>query len=174
MVRLRRFSFLRDLIVFCWSHSRTRKPVEYASPARAQGGAGTDRGCFLAIHPLPPPSWLCISTARTSSRSSSPRGRARAHAGQYGFNAYSLYFRADDVQSPAAMPEPMEAALFGRSYDQRQLVLPVGDDYFCRSHVVIIRYRRCRIGYGSASRITEAKTDGRKERNNRRRRPWRG
>ena len=38
-----------------------------------------------------------------------------------------------------------------------------GDDYFCRSHVVIIRYRRCRIGYGSASRITEAKTDGRKE-----------
>ena len=35
--------------------------------------------------------------------------------------------------------------------DQRQLVLPVGDDYFCRSHMVIIRYRRCRIGYGSAS-----------------------
>ena len=29
---------------------------------------------------------------------------ARAHAGQYGFNAYSLYLRADDVQSPAAMP----------------------------------------------------------------------
>ena len=29
--------------------------------------------------------------------------------------------------------------------------------------MVIIRYRRCRIGYGSASRITEAKTDGRKE-----------
>ena len=25
-------------------------------------------------------------------------------------------------------------------------------NYFCRSHVVIIRYRRCRIGYGSASR----------------------
>ena len=47
--------------------------------------------------------------------------------------------------------------------DQRQLVLPVGDDYFCRSHMVIIRYRRCRIGYGSASRITQAKTDGRKE-----------
>ena len=43
--------------------------------------------------------------------------------------------------------------------DQRQLVLPIGDDYFCRSHMVIIRYRRCRIGYGSASRITEAKTD---------------
>ena len=41
--------------------------------------------------------------------------RSRAHAGQYGFNAYSLYLRADDVQSPAAMPEPMDAALFGRS-----------------------------------------------------------
>ena len=41
--------------------------------------------------------------------------RSRPQAGQYGFNAYSLYFRADDLQSPAAMPEPMEAALFGRS-----------------------------------------------------------
>ena len=51
----------------------------------------------------------------------------------------------------------------GSPVDQRQLVLPVGDNYFCRSHMVIIRYRRCRIGYGSASRITEAKTDGRKE-----------
>ena len=47
--------------------------------------------------------------------------------------------------------------------DQRQLVLPVGDDYFCRSPRVIIRYRRCRIGYGSASRNTEAKTNGRKD-----------
>ena len=47
--------------------------------------------------------------------------------------------------------------------DQRQLVLPVGDDYFCRSQGVIIRYRRCRIDYGSASRITEAKTNGRKD-----------
>ena len=47
--------------------------------------------------------------------------------------------------------------------DQRQLVLPVGDDYFCRSNVVIIRYRRCRIGYGSASRNTEAETNGRKD-----------
>ena len=47
--------------------------------------------------------------------------------------------------------------------DQRQLVLPVGDDYFCRSQWVIIRYRRCRIGYGSASRKTEAKTNGRKD-----------
>ena len=46
---------------------------------RAHAGVswGTDRGRFLAIHPLPPPSWLCISTARTSSRSSSPPGRAR-------------------------------------------------------------------------------------------------
>ena len=62
LVRLRRFSFLRDLIVFCWSHSRTRKPVEYASPGRAQGGAGTDRGCFLAIHPVQEvPDWLRIS-----------------------------------------------------------------------------------------------------------------
>ena len=47
--------------------------------------------------------------------------------------------------------------------DQRQLVLPVGDDYFCRSQRVIIRYRRCRIGYGSASRNIEAKTNGRKD-----------
>ena len=50
-----------------------------------------------------------------------------------------------------------------RRVDQRQLVLPVGDDYFCRSQGVIIRYRRCRIGYGSASRNTEAKTNGRKD-----------
>ena len=49
------------------------------------------------------------------------------------------------------------------SLDQRQLVLLVGDDYFCRSNVVIIRYRRCRIGYGSASRNTEAETNGRKD-----------
>ena len=47
--------------------------------------------------------------------------------------------------------------------DQRQLVLPVGDDYFCRSPRVIIRYRRCRIGYRSASRNTEAETNGRKD-----------
>ena len=50
-----------------------------------------------------------------------------------------------------------------RSTDQRQLVLPVGDDYFCRSPRVIIRYRRCRIGYRSASRNTEAETNGRKD-----------
>ena len=49
------------------------------------------------------------------------------------------------------------------SCDQRQLVLPVGDDYFCRSPRVIIRYRRCRIGYRSASRNTEAETNGRKD-----------
>ena len=29
--------------------------------------------------------------------------------------------------------------------------------------MVIIRYRRCRIGYGSASRNTEAETNGRKD-----------
>ena len=39
--------------------------------------------------------------------------------------------------------------------------MPVATTIF--AGVVIIRYRRCRIGYGSASRITEAKTDGRKE-----------
>ena len=48
LVRLRRFSFLRDLIVFwswliplaleCgWSHSRTPEQVEYAWAARTQG-----------------------------------------------------------------------------------------------------------------------------------------
>ena len=61
---------------------------------------------------------------------------------------------------------PRSKLIYCSEGDQRQLVLPVGDDYFCRSHVVIIRYRRCRIGYGSASRITEAKTDGRKETTN--------
>ena len=40
----------------------------------------------------------------------------------------------------------------------RLFSLAGGDDYFCRSNVVI-PYRRCRIDYGSASRITEAKTD---------------
>ena len=36
--------------------------------------------------------------------------------------------------------------------DQRQLVLPVGDNYFCRSHVVIIRYRSNRLE--SQNRLT--------------------
>ena len=84
-----------------WSHSRTPEQVEYASPGRAQGGAGTDRGCFLAIHPLPPPSWLCISTARTSSRSSSPQARRQGSTDSTRIPCTSVR----NLQSPAAMPD---------------------------------------------------------------------
>ena len=86
-------------------------------PAAAQGErigpsprAGTDRGRFLAIHPLPPPSWLCISTARTSSRSSSPPGRARRQDSTDSTRIPCTSARTTSrvqLQSPAAMPEPM-------------------------------------------------------------------
>ena len=70
-----------------------------------------------------------------------------------------------NVPSGAAGPGCAHPSTRGRwqASDQRQLVSPVGDDYFCRSQGVIIRYRRCRIGYGSASRNTEAKKNGRKD-----------
>ena len=42
-----------------------------------------------------------------------------------------------------------------KRFNDNSFAGPVGDDYSCRSQVVIIRYRRCRIGFRSASRFTE-------------------
>ena len=78
----------------------------------------------------------------------------------------SPQFSSSNACVPGSILRPISvrhSSSAGSPGDQRQLVLPVGDDYFCRSQWVIIRYRRCRIGYGSASRKTEAKTNGRKD-----------
>ena len=45
--------------------------------------------------------------------------------------------------------------------DQRQLLLPVDDNYSCRSWEVTIWYRRYRIGHRSAGNDTEAEANGR-------------
>ena len=47
--------------------------------------------------------------------------------------------------------------------DQRQLLLPVDDNYSCRSSGVTIWYRRYRIGHRSAGNGTEAEANGRQE-----------
>ena len=47
--------------------------------------------------------------------------------------------------------------------DQRQLLLPVDDNYSCRSSGVTIWYRRYRIGHRSAGIGTEAEANGRQE-----------
>ena len=88
LVRLRRFSFLRDLIVFwLWL-----TPLAWLVAAR---------------YPSAPTSILALHFDRANIFSLKQSTRSRPQAGQHGFNAYSLYFRADDLQSPAAMPEPM-------------------------------------------------------------------
>ena len=47
--------------------------------------------------------------------------------------------------------------------DQRQLLLPVDDNYSCRSWGETIWYRRYRIGHRSAGSATEAEANGRQE-----------
>ena len=76
---------------------------------------------------------------------------------------YSPDFNSDEAVWGWAREEATGNLCLGSRAAVRQLVLPVGDDYFCRSPRVIIRYRRCRIGYRSASRNTEAETNGRKD-----------
>ena len=48
-----------------------------------------------------------------------------------------------------------------KASDQRQLLLPVDDNYSCRSWEVTIWYRRYRIGHRSAGNGTEAEANGR-------------
>ena len=52
---------------------------------------------------------------------------------------------------------------FAAAADQRQLLLPVDDNYSCRSSGVTIWYRRYRIGHRSAGNGTEAEANGRQE-----------
>ena len=58
-----------------------------------------------------------------------------------------------------SLPEPASQEPF----DQRQLLLPVDDNYSCRSSGVTIWYRRYRIGHRSAGNGTEAEANGRQE-----------
>ena len=64
---------------------------------------------------------------------------------------------------PISQKHVHEIAAIDRKGDQRQLLLPVDDNYSCRSSGVTIWYRRYRIGYRSAGNGTEAEANGRQE-----------
>ena len=72
----------------------------------------------------------------------------------------SLRIRGGSGNHLAQWPRDVVTVLVA---DQRQLLLPVDDNYSCRSSGVTIWYRRYRIGYRSAGNGTEAEANGRQE-----------
>ena len=70
-------------------------------------------------------------------------------------------YLAERIEEHGHKPATLRAAAAALAFDQRQLLLPVDDNYSCRSWEVTIWYRRYRIGHRSAGNGTEAEANGR-------------